>query len=202
MRIPSLLLSTLVAIPVAAQTPQIAPAPSPLFAPMAELAPPAGDTTKQLGPATGFQNAISIFGGAAAGIGVYALLSQDFRETCPDSPDTPCPTNRIPVGWRFVGAAVSGTAGYLLTRGMTGAWSKPRTPPAVEPVAPRQETGLNWWQGGIVGAGVGALTTSFLAHGLHAGDEMELTDGQAALVIAPLGALIGFVVGGSHAQGR
>jgi hypothetical protein len=180
----------------------IAPAPSPLFAPMAELAPSAGDTTAEVRPATSFQNAISIFGGGVAGVGAYAFLSQEFRGPCPDSPETQCPADRIPVGWRLAGAAVSGTAGYLVTRGITGAWSKPRTPSAVEVGVPRQETGLNWWQGGIVGAGVGALTTSFLAYGLHAGHELEMSDGQAALVIAPLGALIGFVVGGSHAQGR
>lgn len=75
--------------------------------------------------------------------------------------------------------------------------------PQLEPrFGPTQDTGTRWYQGAARGAVLGAVGTAFSAFVFRWGRGLEMKDQEAAVVVAPLGALVGAVVGGSLAQAQ
>lgn len=190
----------LLAAPLGAQTPVIAPTRSALFAVTAE-GPGGGevDTLPGRPPATAFQNAFSLFGAGLGTTGGWLLMSAEFRGDCPDDPLAGCPSEKLPIGWRLAGTAVSGVAGYVVARGMSGRWSRPRQPDSLAVSTRPEDRGVKWWQGAAMGTVVGGVAIVGLAKAFRWNEQ---GDGEPVLIFAPVGAIIGLVVGGGLAQAR
>ncbi len=97
---------------------------------------------------------------------------------------------------------------FLLTRPVESQTGPIRPSPSVLFVSPRRVgatdsvkvgRGLTIMEGAAIGAVVGGVGIVLLAEHFH-WDEQG--DGEPAIFMAPIGALIGFVVGGSLAQGH
>ena len=194
---PLLFLLIVAAAPLGAQVPVLAPAPSVLFA-----SQPAGLTERPAAhhdstlPATRTQNAISLLGGAVGAAGGYLLAnSLGGIGGCPDGAGATC-NDETPLGWRIGGAAVGGAAGYLVTRGLTGRWSQ-RSPKVVAVDSLPEDRGTKWWQGAVIGGIVGGVGAPIFVQSFRLNEQ---GDGVPAIVFAPIGALLGLVVGGSLAQ--
>jgi hypothetical protein len=190
--LPSLLL-TLAASPLAAQARRPAPAASVLFRPA-----PTEQVQDTVKVDDGLPQREGMLIGmiAGAGVGYFVGMVLEGQGGCPAGGG--CGEAAHPES-RVIGAALFGVAGMLIGGSAAGPHTpKLQHPEVTEPA--HQDSGMKWWQGGVIGAGVGALGAAFLNYGLHAGHGLEVTDDQSVVVIAPLGALLGFFVGGSLSQ--
>lgn len=200
MRLRLLLALPLLATPLAAQQRVIAPAASVLFASTPEAA--GSDTVpaelvaaRIRGGKTGA--VVGAVTGTVLALGFWAI--GDHASVCEDLGPGEC-GNEGPSPVILASSALAGAGiGYLLGRSIPRKVPDPR--PQLEPrLDPTEDTGTKWYQGAARGAVLGAAVTAFSAFIFHWGPRMELQDDEAALVVAPLGALIGAVVGGSLAQ--
>lgn len=87
-------------------------------------------------------------------------------------------------------------AGYLIGRSIPARRPNPR--PQLEAEHPRvPDTGMKWWQGALAGGVVGGVVAPMTIHTLRLNEQ---GDGVPAIAFAPVGALLGLVIGGSLAQ--
>lgn len=197
----ALLSLALAAGPLYAQAPTIAPAPSVLF----RTAEPRAAAEQEVvggdsgAAATATQNGISLLGGGVGAVGGY-ILAASLRGMggCADLPGASC-ENEAPLGWRIGGAVVGGAAGYLVGRGLSGRWSKRAAPGEVSVELPHEDKGMRWWEGAALGGLVGGVGVPVLVNTFRLN---EGGDGVPAIAFAPVGALLGLVVGGSLAQSK
>lgn len=189
------------ATPLMGQAPTIAPAASVLFH-AAEVTPVPGPAlvVRDSGAAASTaQNALSVLGGAVGAIGGYALAkSLGGLGGCPDTPGASC-DDETPLGWRIGGAVVGGAAGYLVGRGLSGRWTKRSPQNVVTLDAPPEDRGMQWWQGALAGGLIGGVGAPMLVKAFRLDEQ---GDGVPAIAFAPVGALLGLVIGGSMAQSR
>lgn len=194
MRSLPILLGALAALPAAAQTPQIAPAPSVLFAASAAEAPPALHATTDTALSRDPREVGAGLGVMAGFAAVYGLGRLNLPAGCPTAATASCPDRWHPgVGGYLVGAAIGGVAGYAIGRLINGPYHRPTPPPATLP----KDKGVKAWQGALVGAGVGAFALPILMHGFHLD---RGGDGDAPIVLIPVGAVIGAFVGAGSAM--
>lgn len=143
-------------------------------------------------------SALSIVGGALGAAGGYYLVANGVSGgPCPDAPGSSCGNGEASLGWKLGGTVVGGAAGYLVGRGLSGRWSRRPPPNEATVESPREDRGMKWWQGAVTGGLLGGVGTPMLAKVLRLDEQ---GDGVPAVAFAPVGALLGLVVGGSLAQ--
>lgn len=188
----------LVAPALRAQTPRIAPAPSVLFG---AVVPAKGTATRPDTIAGSRRRDVryTLVGGLlGAGLGLAFLLLDDGASVCTTAVPPTC-YDRGPGAELVVGGALLGAgAGFILSR--TAPTRVVRPASDTLQVAPLpMDRGVKAWQGAVIGTVVGGVALPILASSLR---WTESGDGVPAIAFAPLGALIGLVVGGSLAQGQ
>lgn len=188
-----IIIGVLWVVPVTAQRPAIAPAPSVLFAASAADAAPGSNSMVDSALSRDPRELGAGIGAMAGLVAVYGLSHITLPTSCPTGSGSSCDSrwHSGPAGY-LAGAAIGAGAGYLIGRLINGPYHRPRPPSAPLP----NDTGVKAWQGALVGVGVGAFALPVLVHGFHLD---RGGDGDAPIIYAPIGALIGAFVGAGGA---
>ena len=198
MRSHLLLALPLLAGPLVAQQRPIVPAASVLFAPAAGVGR-AEPTPGQEEARRGSGGVGALIGGAlGAGMVLFAYSQGGHGKICDASiPETCSGGNGLDGASMVIGTVGGAALGFLVDRSLR----RPR-PASPHPIVsiPRDtlppDTGLKWWQGSLLGAGLGGLGLVTAAKVMRWDEQSEIS----AYAFAPLGAIVGLVVGGSLAQ--
>jgi hypothetical protein len=196
MRLQFLALILAAATPLEAQYRPIGPAPSRLFAVGSGTASPgvSADTLPKVGD---HRVAGALIGGVLGGAVAYVFASNAGGDCTTGVPSECSGEDGSAVFGALAGAAVGAGFGYLMGRSTP----KARPPANVQPVAPIQDTGIKWWQGGLMGLGVGAAAGAGLGKYYDSNHECHCEDpGMGVYTGAFVGGLLGMLIGAGVAQ--
>lgn len=166
-------------------------APRPVLAPMSSA-----DSLSQARRRGGKVGAI--LGGLIAGGAMAVIAARDGREPICDAmlPEHCWGGDGLDRTSVVLAIGAGAFSGYLIGRSIPARRPNPR--PYLETEQPPiRDTGMKWWQGALTGGVIGGVGAPMLVKALR----LDQQGGDVpAVAFAPMGALLGLVIGGSLAQ--